>query len=107
MFSVFLIVVSPKALTSGHCARRYSEGTILLTIRATLLLMRSIVKAASVWSSTAQSCLVLHTEWTKGPVTVTLVEDFVLLGLMLSGLQRYGERGTSGLWRLLYHQVRQ
>jgi hypothetical protein len=38
---------------------------------------------------------------------MTLVEDFVLLILMLSGLRRYGEIGMFGLWRLLYHQVRQ
>jgi hypothetical protein len=33
------------------------------------------------------------------------VEDFILLGLMLSGLRRYGEAGMFGLWRFLYHQV--
>jgi len=66
--------------------------------------MRNTIRADAVWSPTAQTCLVRHTERTTEPVTVTLVVDFVLLVLMLSGLRRYGEAGMFGLWRFLYHQ---
>jgi hypothetical protein len=66
--------------------------------------MRSLVRADATWNPSTASCLVLNTERTIGPVTVTLVEDFILLILMLSGLRRYGETGMFGLWRFLYHQ---
>jgi len=66
--------------------------------------IRSMARANSVWSPTAKTCLVLHTEHSIEPVTITLVEDFVLLALMLSGLRRYGEAGMFGLWRFLYNQ---
>ncbi|KAI9448707.1 hypothetical protein F5148DRAFT_1250441 [Russula earlei] len=66
--------------------------------------IRSMSRADSTWSPKAQTCLVLHTEHSIEPVTMTLVEDTVLLVLMLSGLRRYKEAGMFGLWRFLYRQ---
>jgi len=109
-FLGYLAFVFASALIVLRIIAIWERRVIVIIIAVSVWLVtvsfyvRNTVKAASVWSSTAQSCVVLHTEWTKGPVTVTLVEDFVFLVLMLSGLQRYGETGVSGLWRLLYHQ---
>jgi hypothetical protein len=57
------------------------------------------------WDPAANTCIILHTQRSVEPVTITLVEDFILLALMLSGLRRYGEAGMFGLWRFLYYQV--
>ena len=77
---------------------------VLLTSRRVLLL-RLIAQAESVWSSEANSCIVLYTERSFANVIVTLMEDSVLLILMFSGLRRYKESRTVGIWRLLYRQV--
>ncbi|KAH9985802.1 hypothetical protein BJV74DRAFT_550801 [Russula compacta] len=66
--------------------------------------IRNTSTADAVWSSTDGTCVALYTEQSIGAITITLVEDLVLLILMLSGLRRYGEAGMFGLWRLLYHQ---
>jgi len=58
-----------------------------------------------VWDQTANTCVILDTRHCIEPITITLVEDFILLALMLSGLRRYGEAGMFGLWRFLYNQV--
>jgi hypothetical protein len=64
-----------------------------------------IAQADSIWSSESNSCLVPYSERNFANLTVTLVEDSVLLVLMLSGLRRYGGLGMAGIWRLLYRQV--
>ncbi|KAI0268895.1 hypothetical protein BC834DRAFT_867755 [Gloeopeniophorella convolvens] len=67
--------------------------------------IHNIATANSAWSPEQQTCLLLDSHRSEANTIVTLIEDFVLLGLMLLGLRRYGNAGMfGGLWRLLYRQ---
>jgi hypothetical protein len=66
--------------------------------------IRAIARANAVWDQTENTCVIQNTRDCIEPITITLVEDFLLLALMLSGLRRYGEAGMFGLWRFLYNQ---
>ena len=70
-----------------------------------MILLRLIAQTESAWNSESNSCQVLHSERNVEVLTVTLVEDSVLLILMLLGLRRYRLSGMAGIWRLLYRQV--
>jgi len=106
----YLAFVFASALIVLRIVAIWERNLIVTTVAVSAWLvtitfyMRNTIRADAVWSPTAKTCLVLHTERTTEPVTVTLVEDFILLVLMLSGLRRYGEAGMFGLWRFLYHQ---
>ncbi len=68
-------------------------------------MLTSNAQADAVYDQAADTCVILNTEHCIEPITVTLVEDLILLTLMLCGLRRYGEAGMFGLWRFLYYQV--
>ena len=70
-----------------------------------VFLLRLIPQAESVWNSESNSCTILHSERNVINLTVTLVEDSILLVLMLLGLQRYRESGMIGIGHFLHRQV--
>jgi len=109
-FFAYLAFVFASALIVLRIIAIWERNIIVTTIAISAWLVniaiyiRSISRADAVWETTANSCLILHTERSIEPVVITLVEDFILLALMLSGLRRYGEAGMFGLWRFLYYQ---
>ncbi|KAI0302733.1 hypothetical protein BC826DRAFT_985970 [Russula brevipes] len=109
-FFAYLSFVFASALILLRVIAIWEKNIIVTTIAVAAWLVniifyvRNIAMAVSVWNSAADTCLVLHTRRGLTPVTITLVEDVVLLVLMLTGLRRYGEAGMYGLWRLLYRQ---
>jgi len=109
-FFAYLAFVFASALIVLRIVAIWERNIIVTTIAISAWLVnitfyiRSISRANAIWDPAANTCLILNTERTIEPVTITLVEDFILLGLMLSGLRRYGEAGMFGLWRFLYYQ---
>ncbi|KAI0268893.1 hypothetical protein BC834DRAFT_658640 [Gloeopeniophorella convolvens] len=68
--------------------------------------LHSTITVRAVFSPVGSFCAVQHTEHSKINILVTLVTDFVLLGLMLGGLMRWSSARSAGggIWRLLYNQ---
>jgi len=109
-FFAYLAFVFASALIVLRIIAIWEKNLVITTISITAWLVnitfyiRSIARANAVWDQTANTCVILNTKHCIEPITSTLVEDFILLMLMLSGLRRYGEAGMFGLWRFLYYQ---
>ena len=52
------------------------------------------------------SCVIINTDKALVNAIAALVADIVLLLTMLIGLLRHASRGSTGLWKLLYQQVK-
>lgn len=66
--------------------------------------IRNMTWSEAIWDTEQATCLVIKTNRNMTTITVTLVEDLVLLSLMLIGLRRYGGVGMHGLWLFLHRQ---
>src|ERR1700677_2605212 len=51
------------------------------------------------------TCLVIRTSHNMILIILTLSKNLILLSLMFSGLQRYRDMDTNGLWQFISHQV--
>ncbi|KAH9993250.1 hypothetical protein BJV77DRAFT_999543 [Russula vinacea] len=109
-FFAYLAFVFASALIVLRIVAIWERNLIVITIAISawfvniVIYIRSMARADAMWDPAANTCIILHTQRSVEPVTITLVEDFILLALMLSGLRRYGEAGMFGLWRFLYYQ---
>ena len=68
------------------------------------MLLPGVTQGAVVWIPVANACSISKTERFRWGITVNFVVEECLLAVMFAGV--LSKRNTTGLWRVLYIQVR-